>query len=67
METKGHNKSPTEKTEKIDTLRTELYKKYKRRQIAKVLNVSEIHISRLLNNKSRIYLEQYIKLKELIK
>jgi len=54
------------KKQKIEILRIALYKKYSRKQLSVILNLSEVQISRLLNNKSEMKLEQYIQLQNLL-
>ncbi len=43
----------------LQDLRTKLYEKYKRKDIAKKLNKSPVQTSRLLSGYSKISLEQY--------
>ena len=45
--------------EKINKLRINLYKKYSRNHLAFILNVSKTQVSRLLNFKSKMSMEQY--------
>lgn len=52
---------------KINELREKLYIEYDRKQLSKILNVSENHVSRLLNNQSVMSISQYFILLELIK
>ena len=50
----------------VDELRQNLLHKYNRNEIAKILGVSETHVSRLLNKKNKMSVEQYnILIKEL--
>jgi len=51
----------------INELREKLYLKYDRKQLSEILKVSENHVSRLLNNQSKLSVFQYFTLKELIK
>jgi len=51
---------------KIIELKEKLYKKYNRKYLAFILNVSENHVSRLLNGISKMTFEQYIKLEGLL-
>lgn len=43
----------------VNELRYSLYEHYKRKELAKKLNISPVQVSRLLNNKSKMRLEQY--------
>ncbi len=51
----------------INELREKLYLKYDRKQLSDTLKVSENHISRLLNNQSKLSVFQYFTLKDLLK
>ena len=50
----------------INELKDKLYEKYSRKEISKKMNLSPVQISRLLNNKSKMNIDQYQKLEKMI-
>lgn len=52
--------------DKILELKNELYTKYTRKEISVILDISENHVSRLLNKSSDMSFNQYEKLKDMV-